>query len=122
MKVLLDTNFLVYAAKYKIHLEGIEELIPSAKLFIPDTVISELKVLSRSKRLIERKNAMIALDLIRVQGIEKIKTEKRGDSAFEEIAKKENVAVATLDKELIKRLKNIARIILIRKKAFISEA
>lgn len=124
MKVLLDTNFLIYAAKYNIHLDGIKAIFPSSQILVPEMVFFELQKLARSKELKEREAAKLALAVMEAEKIKRIKTERKGDRAFEEIiknAKDEEIAVATLDEELMKRLKNVAKIVLIRKKSFIAE-
>ena len=53
MLVLLDTNFLLYAAKYKIDIEVELERVcdEGFKVAVPKQVISELKMLSVSKGL-----------------------------------------------------------------------
>ena len=117
MKILLDTNFLVYCAKQKIdYVEEIESLIGSSNLVVLSSVASELdKLAEKAGKARDKDAAMLALELLKYNKVKIIKTkEKSADKAIIETANKEDV-VATMDKELKNRLKGKARILTIRK-------
>ena len=128
MKILLDTNFLIYCAKQKInYLDEIEKISDfKYEIFSLSNVIEELKNLE--KKLGNSKsgeNASLALEILK-QNIRKNKIkiinvyskEKNADIAIKKLAKKESqVIVATMDKELKESLKKLnIKIIIIRQK------
>lgn len=99
MKVILDTNILIDAVKYKI------DVVSQASVFgqpvVPDACINELKKLS------DNKNAGIALEI--AKKIKQIKTDeniRNNDKKIVGFALKNDCIVATSDKELLKTLKN----------------
>jgi rRNA-processing protein FCF1 len=116
MKIILDTNFLVYAAKQKI--DYTSEL--SGKLVVLSSVVGELKKLKENARKKEDKDsAGLALQIlnknIKSKKIKVIKTKENADKAIRKLAKKEDI-VATLDRGLKKKLKGKARILSIRQR------
>ena len=111
--ILLDTNFLLYLAKYRIA-HAIDNL--GEKLLLPKQVLKEITDISARSKGSLKQSAAIALALIekwQQQGKLTIRTieAKSADASLLKLAvlnkinKTENVAVATLDKKLIKRLK-----------------
>jgi len=117
-KVLLDTNFLIACIKNKI--DFFEEIkFQGYKLIIPENVIRELKKISKSNQKRKSKEAAeIALELIKRDSYEKLKFEKRNTD--NEIAKfansKEDIIVATLDRELKRKIKKNKMVIKGKKK------
>jgi len=118
MKIMIDTNFLVYCAKQKI--DYISEM-PSGFVVVLSSVVEELRKLkNRAEKAGDKKNAEIALQIlgrnISEGKIKVLKTsEKVGDEAI--IAEvKEGDVVATMDKELKKELKGKASILTIKGK------
>jgi len=120
MKVILDTNFLIYCTKEKLdYEEKIEKLLNEKyELVVPLQVINELKkvrdkpkdVLPASKRKTRYKKttgkdkaaADLALKILEAKKIKKIDIEgKNVDKAIIKLAKedKKNI-VATLDREM----------------------
>jgi rRNA-processing protein FCF1 len=108
MKVILDTNFLIYCAKNK--LDYVEELIgllnEDFELVVPEQVINELKLLKNDKKKKvsgkDKASIDLALQLLTVNNVKKIKI--RGKSVDEGIINlskenKKNI-VCTLDKEM----------------------
>tara|TARA_Y100000310_G_scaffold258993_1_gene267549 strand:- start:776 stop:1162 length:387 start_codon:yes stop_codon:yes gene_type:complete len=108
MKIILDTNFLIYCAKNKLdYVEELDNLInEDYELVVPKQVVRELELLSEDvKKKISGKDksaADLALQLLDVNNVKKIKV--KGKSVDEGIinASKENKEniVCTLDKEM----------------------
>ncbi|PIN77629.1 hypothetical protein COV15_01735 [Candidatus Woesearchaeota archaeon CG10_big_fil_rev_8_21_14_0_10_34_12] len=96
MKIILDTNFLIYCAKYKIDWqEEIKRIFGKAEIIIPCQVLQELEQKSKEK------NAKIAL-LISEKAIEEEKAKikilgaENTDLAVEKLGK--NNIIASMDK------------------------
>ena len=104
-KILLDTSFLITAAKNKI--DYVEEL-KGYQLYALDKVITELEKLKKGK---------LALIILKKKKIKILKTNSK-KSVDDLLVEKKPYAVATQDKELKKRLKN-RKIFTIRQKKYI---
>jgi rRNA-processing protein FCF1 len=110
--ILLDTNFLVWAVKYKIRL-------PRGSA-VPYAVIRELGIVSRRKGG-DAKAAGLALLL--VKNLPKIKVSGPADRAILSYAAKHRCAVATNDAALIKALKaSGVKVLRIRQRKLVTEA
>lgn len=120
MKVILDTNFLIYCAKNKLdYLEEIGNLINEGfELVVPMQVVEEMKKLKDDKwKKVSGKDKMaidLALQLLDVNKVKKVKI--KGESVDEGIVNlanedKKNI-VCTLDREM---RHNLPRVILINK-------
>jgi len=131
MEIFLDTNFLVYIAKYKIANE-LDKFFPK-KLFLPEQVLKEIKSIAKKGKGADKESAALALALINNWKKNKklfiIRTiAKSADKALFELATSKatnkaakEIAVATLDKKLIKRLKKAnVDIIGIRQKKYLT--
>jgi len=124
MKILLDTNFLVYAAKRKLdYLREISEMsIEGTKIIVLSSTVSELeRLVKKTKKLKDKASSELALKIlknyIKKNKIKIKETKKLPDLAMVEIAEKEeDVVVATADKSLKRELKGKARILSIRGK------
>ena len=120
-KVILDTNFLLIPGEFKIDIfTEIRCLVDFRyKFFIIDKTIDELNKIIEDKntKVKDREYAKIGLELIKLNKIGKIKSDKKYvDDAIVEKADKDSV-VATSDKELKKRLKKRGvKIIFLKKK------
>lgn len=107
MRIVLDTNFLIYSVKYRL-MDDLEK--EGFELVLLESVENELKKLSKSGK--ERENAKIALELLKRMRISKEKTEisnvdrSIADFARRELEKGREIAVGTMDKGLEKRLKS----------------
>ncbi len=108
MKIILDTNFLIYCAKEKMdYVEEIGNLINGGfELVVPLQVVKELKSLSHDKfKKVSGKDkdaADLALQLLKVNKVKEIKVEGRSvDDGILSLAQedKKNI-VATLDREM----------------------
>lgn len=120
MKIILDTNFLIYCAKEK--LDYVRELLnlinESYELVVPIQVLRELKSLREDKmKKVSGKDkdaASLALQLVEANGLKKmIITGKTVDEAIINLAKedKKNI-VCTLDREMRKIL---GRVVLVNR-------
>jgi rRNA-processing protein FCF1 len=118
MKVVMDTNFLVYLVKYNIF-QQMEQ--PGIELIVPSAVIRELERLSeKEKKARDRDAAKFALYIIYKTSIRIAKTEKSGDEAVLEVAIKENAGLATLDDELARKARaRRIKVIELRQKKYV---
>lgn len=124
IKILLDSNFLVYCAKQKIdYAEQIDNLISERhELAVLSSVLCELKELAeKAEKLKDKSAAVLALKILdkaRGKKIRIIETEKQADEAIVEFAEnsEDEVMVATADKGLKRMLKNRARILTIKRR------
>ena len=105
MKVVLDTNFLIDAIRFKIDLDNIKNLIHSCTLTTLDSVVEELERISKGSSHASR-NAKVALKLIKEYQIEILKSkEKNVDKSMLAI----DAIIATNDKNLRKKLKSFGK-------------
>jgi rRNA-processing protein FCF1 len=108
MKIILDTNFLIYCAKNKLdYPEEISRMLNEKyELVVPEQVVNELKKLKGDTRgKVSGKDkaaADLALQLLDVNKVKKIKADGESvDSAIINLSKenRKNI-VATLDREM----------------------
>lgn len=120
MKIILDTNFLIYCAREKLdYAENISNLVnESYELVVPLQVINELEKLRNDKlKKVNGKDkaaAGLALDLLEHYNVKKVNPPgKSVDEAIIDLSleDKKNI-VATLDREM---RQIIGRVILINK-------
>ncbi len=125
MKIILDTNFLVYCAKYRIdYIYEIEEVIhEKSELIVLSSVLDELERLKEQvKKRSDRDAFALTLSIlehyIKKGKIKIIHVKKENaDESIIEMAKNNKVTVATADKELKRKLKGKARILVVRNKS-----
>jgi len=119
--IALDTNFLLYAAKYKVDIVSELDRICdfSYKMVLPEQVLKELMEISTSGKGKDREAALLALQIANNFEIQKIDA-KSADDALLKLAS--GNVLATMDKELRKRFKKgkSARVIAIRQKKYLS--
>lgn len=120
MKIILDTNFLIYCAKNKLdYVEEVGNLINEGfELVVPMKVVEELKKLRNDKwKKVSGKDKdaiTLALQLLEVNKVKKVKVSgKNVDEGIVNLANenKKNI-VCTLDREM---RHNLPRVILINK-------
>lgn len=125
--VLLDTNFLIYLAKYKLF-DELESM--SYKLLVPRSVDFELEKIinDKKKKLKDREAASLAQQILKkwveLKKIKYIKLEgKNVDEELLKFAKNKKVIVATMDSALKKFLKKegVKILVLRQKKYFVIE-
>lgn len=108
MKILLDTNFLLYTAKQKLDYMEIE-----GTFYTLTSVIEELqKLKEKARKRGDREAAGLALQLLKTNKVKILKSSGNADNAI--VEKSENYMVATMDRGLKKRLKGKARILTVR--------
>ncbi len=109
MKILLDTNFLLIPAQFRVDIFAeIERIMKEPyKLYILKQTIDELNKIIEKQRGKHREAAKLALQLIKQKGLNTIRISSKGsvDDIIKNIAK--NYIVATQDKELKKSLKKV---------------
>jgi len=105
MVIVLDTNFLIYAIKYRIA-DQLKEL--NERIVVPITVMKELQKPTLGVK--ERAFASAALELVKIWNIQVIDTKITDvDKSIVDVAlklkkHKNKVYVATLDKKLMDTL------------------
>jgi len=104
--VILDTSVLMSIFEKRFDLiEDIELEVGRAKVVVPESVLKELEKLASSRGSRSRK-AKAVLDLIESKGFETVRSmDWDVDNDVILLAKNLKGIVATLDKDLIKRLK-----------------
>jgi len=105
MKVILDTNFLIYCAKEKLdYIEKINNLLNEGfNLVVPEQVIEELKRLKiKAKKGKDKDACDLALKILEKKNIEIIKPAgKSVDDAIIKLAQENSKnIVCTLDREM----------------------
>lgn len=106
MKVVLDTNILIYAIKVKVDLlRQIHEKF-NGEAILPNLVKAELgKLAETAKRGSDKKAAKLALEILVFSKVKEIELEGHADDAILDWAKKNKAMVATNDLQFRKALK-----------------
>ena len=117
MKIILDTNFLIYCAKEKLdYNEELSNLLnENYELVVPEQVIEELERLKiKTKKGKDKTACDLALQLLQKNNIKKVSPiGKNVDQAIINLSKENNKnIVCTLDREMRKIL---GRVILLNK-------
>ena len=128
MLIIPDTNFLVYITKYRLWHE-LDRLYGKYNLVIMPEVVYELENLIKKSKGKDKKDTLIALELIKQIKNNKTKSKKGYvDKLILIIAKsfkkinKENFVIATMDKALIKKInKENIKVLTIRQKKHLIE-
>jgi rRNA-processing protein FCF1 len=121
-QVLLDTNFMITSVKEKIDFfDKLERL--GFKILIPKQVINELKIIVASKKKLRiRRDAKLILKILekkkgRFRRVDLAKYGKNTDNKIKGFGDKHRkIVIATLDKELKKKIQNPKLVIRERKK------
>ncbi len=114
MEVIIDTNFILSALKFKVRM-------PAGKLIILSGVVRELERIAKSKR-VDAARARIALKILKNKDAKIIRTQGHVDTAILRYATAHRCAVATNDKKLIKALKAKGiKVIRIRQRKYATE-
>jgi rRNA-processing protein FCF1 len=124
LKIILDTNFLVYCAENKIHYkEEIDRLVKEGhELAVPMQVILELKeICEKAYKVSDRDAAKLALKLIQANEVNVITGKGNyADDAIIYLVKEDKAIVATIDKLLRKKIGRFNRVIVIEGKRKLS--
>ena len=109
-KILLDTNFLMICAQFKVDIFSEIERICNFnyKLYVLDKTVDELKNIIKKQKGKHKESAKIGLQLLKIKKIEIIKTDsfEKTDDIIVEYAYKKDYIVATQDKDLKRKLIN----------------
>jgi len=108
MKIILDTNILIYAIKQKIDL--VSQIKgrhgQSAEIIVPNLVKEELENLKTSaKKGADKRAANLALQIIEFSNLKEIELCGNTDNEIVKWAKQNKAVVATSDRELKQKLK-----------------
>ena len=124
-RIILDTNFTMIPAQFKIDIFAEINRICNFKykIFVLDKTIDELKKIIKEQRGKHKRNASLALQLLKAKKVSIIKTKENllVDDILVKIAKKSDY-IATQDIGLKRRLKGKANIITMRQKKFLKIA
>ena len=120
MKIILDTNFLIYCAKERLdYVEELQNLLnEDFELIVPEQVVREMELLRDDKKKKvsgkDKRATDLALQLLDANKVKKVKVKgKNVDEGIIKLSKedKKNI-VCTLDREMRKIL---GRVILVNK-------
>ena len=117
-KILLDTNFLMICAQFKVDIFAEIERICNFNydIYILDKSIDELYNIIEKQKGKHKEAAKIALQLLKIKKIKIIKTGSgKTDDIIVECAYKKNYLVATQDKDLKRKLINQSTTVIILK-------
>lgn len=106
MKILVDTNVLIYSAKNRFDLFSELKRFGASDILIPKKVVEELEQLSKTaSRGSDKKAAKLAIQIINYSGLKLIEIDSgHTDDAIISYSKLNNNLVLTNDSELKKRL------------------
>ena len=105
VNAISDTSFLIHLATHRItNLSDLETEIGRIEFIVPDIVIQELKHLSEDKE--KNKIATVTLDFIKDFKTNSI-TGKTADLGILDFVEKNGGMVATMDKELKSKIKEV---------------
>ena len=122
VKIIFDSNFLLIQPQFCINIyEELEnKLNRKIERIIISPIYEELQKLSKRKKIKERKNALMTLQFIKnfdIIKVERLQNETVDDLIIR-LAKKWNSPVATNDKELRRKLRNMSiAVIYLRQKS-----
>ena len=117
-KILLDTNFLMICAQFKVDIFSEIERICNFNydIYILDKSIDELYNIIEKQKGKHKEAAKIALQLLKIKKIKIIKTGYgKTDDIIVECAYKKDYLVATQDKDLKRKLINQSTTVIILK-------
>ena len=111
MKILLDTNFILSCVRQKIDFYNYinENYDEGVEFLVPEEVLEELKKISERKgeKIKDKESAKVILKIIEKLRIKKIKLNKKHvDDGIVNYLKNKKIILATLDRDLKKRVKN----------------
>lgn len=127
MKIILDTNFLLIPAQFKVDIfSEIDRIcLFPYELYIVDKTISELEKIIKEQKGKDKAAAKLALDMLKAKNIDILEseTEKSVDDIIKSVVNKKEFVVATQDIPLKRALKskNIPIITMRQKKKLIIE-
>ncbi len=124
MKVILDTNFLLIPYKFGVDIfSEIERVcVFNHELFIVDKTRYELDNIVKFQKGKDKDAAKLAISLLQSKNVGEVATsqDKIVDDLIVDLAEKEEIVVATNDKELIQRLKGKAKVLYLKSKKYLN--
>lgn len=119
MRIIPDTNFLIYLVKYKI----LDELENYHLIILPQ-VIDELEEISKRKNKKAKEAALFAIEFLKVKRkMKKIiirKQKGKADEAIISLARKLEIPIATMDKEMSQKARKMKIVVMkIRQKKYL---
>ncbi|MBM3303712.1 MAG: DNA-binding protein [Candidatus Aenigmarchaeota archaeon] len=118
MKFLLDTNFLMIPAQFRVDVyEQLRGFGPS-DFFVSELSVKELEKIAKGRGK-AGSQARVALLLLKKEGVKVIPSgkTKHADESIRRIAKREGMIVCTMDKTLKARLRGAGiRVIVLRQR------
>ncbi|MCH8003227.1 MAG: hypothetical protein IH934_01240 [Nanoarchaeota archaeon] len=123
-KILLDTNFLMLSAQFRVDIFlEIERICNfNYKLYVLDKTIEELKNIIETQKGKHKDAAKVALQLLKLEKVNVIKTssKKNTDDIILDYGKKDHL-VATQDKDLKRKLVNQGcKVIILKQKKILA--
>lgn len=120
-RIILDTNFLLIPAQFRVDIFSEIERIMDVpyRLCIVDSTIDELNKIRETASGKDKQAAALALQLLKAKKVEHLKTEKNlnTDKLIVELSKQADYVVATQDMDLKRVLKqNNVQLIVLRQK------
>lgn len=114
--IILDTNFLISAVKFRIDIKGeLTRICPFMfRICILDKILLELKKLTESEKT--RLEALLSLKFTSLYHLIRTQSEKSVDDILVELSKYKSIIIATNDKELKEKL--LSPVIVIRNKKY----
>ncbi|MFH0869302.1 MAG: PIN domain-containing protein [archaeon] len=125
MEIVLDTNALIYAAKYKIDIiKMIRQTLGMTGVYVPNLVVSELKNLSKNAdKKSDKDAAWLAYQIVTKSKITEIELTGKTDEAIMAYAAGHGASVLTNDTMLKFKLKQLGvKVYNIRQKKLVEEA
>ncbi|MBS3166813.1 hypothetical protein J4403_01235 [Candidatus Woesearchaeota archaeon] len=122
MKVLLDTNFLLIPGQFRVDIfESIDKATEEkVDFYVLDVSLKELEKVSKTGKMRDRTAARIGLELVKKAKVVKTESIKNVDTLLLEAAVKHNFVVATQDRELKNRLKEVdIHVLTLRQKKYV---
>jgi len=127
MLIIPDTNFLIYATKYRLW-HNVKERYGKYSILILPEVFYELEQLGKKSKGKDRELVLLTLKFLKTQKFKLKKKKGHADKVLVEIGKwlrevgEKNFIIATMDKNLAKKLKkNKIKILSIRQKKYLRE-
>lgn len=108
MKVIIDTNLLIYSAERRIDLfEAVKERFGSVEILIPNLVLDELKDLKENaKKGSDKSAAKLVMDILKTKKFKILKLKgENADNSILEYSKNKDVVIITLDYRFQNKLK-----------------
>tara|TARA_Y100000310_G_scaffold337740_1_gene425602 strand:+ start:15562 stop:15945 length:384 start_codon:yes stop_codon:yes gene_type:complete len=113
MKILLDTNFILTCVKRKIDFISLSEEIFDEPLYwmVPQDILNELMAIKNKLKIkiLDKNSANLSLEILKKIDPEIIKLHSKNPNVDEKIIdylKNKKIVLATMDKNLKKKVKN----------------